>query len=224
MVALPLAPNVRRTSPAAALMLLLVGCTPIEPFKVDSVTLRLHIHRGGSGTVDIEYRNITPTTPGEEGEKQIADLVDFFKGNQSLGRTSLGTDPDDVRPTISYDSRGRLNAIFEAGCPDILTLFRELDGNMPFVLRRESPFTIQWDGDVLSIVSSERTEATQANAEPRSPDGPPVHFHITTDGEFVSSSIGEISRDRKTVVVRDLDSLTTTNTFAFKISGLAADQ
>jgi hypothetical protein len=85
-------------------------------------------------------------------------------------------------------------------------------------LRKEAPFSIQWDGDTLSVTQRPALDFTTST-----PSSLPFTFQlvITTEGEFVNGTIGEISSDRKMLVVPNLAAVGKEIVLGFTIRGLA---
>ena len=202
------------------LMVSLTGCLDLDLPNWKATVENIHIKKGGSGTVRMELLDITPSKEGEEGKKQIADFIQSFK-------TQLDDDFEgcaDVRRDIAYDSDGKLNAFVEGESEDIFNIIKIIDGSKPYRLRKEATFAIQWDGDVLSIdLGYLLDEKTKSSSNKQSDDAFHIKFVITTEGEFVNSTIGQISENRKMLVIHDVNTIDDITPFGFKIRGLAQE-
>lgn len=200
------------------LLVSLSGCIDLEldPFP-QSFMLTAQIQRGGHGTIQLELQKITSSKEGAEGERLVAEFIkDFCKAD--------GMDPQDFLPgctnvthSVDYDSDGKPKVCIQGEFPDIFVMLKFLDSHGK--LRKDETFSFQWDGDVLSVKLGRRR--AKEESEPAEDDFV-CKVVITTEGEFVSSTWGKVSDNRKKLVIENVDAIDDQQ-WQFSIRGLAED-
>jgi hypothetical protein len=200
------------------LFVCLSGCIDLEldPFP-QSFVLTTQIQRGGHGTIHLELQNITSSKEGAEGERRVAEFL------RDCGKAD-GVDPQDFLPgctnvthSVAYDSDGKPKLCIQGEFPDIFVMLKFLDGH--YRLRKDATFSFQWDGDVLSVKLGQRR--AKEESEPAEDDFA-CKVVITTEGEFVSSTWGKVSDNRKKLVIENVDAIDDKQ-WQFSIRGLSED-
>lgn len=179
--------------------------------------LLVHIKKGGNGTVRIDMLDITSRNKGEKGKQDVQKFVDALDSvsDEEMGLTNVSRD-------INRDSQGRLNVVVQGEAKDVFAIVKILECSSLLRLKKDAPLAVQWDGDVLSVDLA----SALGNMNPMGigPDGIfPCKLVITTEGTFVGGTIGEITKDRKKLVVPNVYSVDNKTILGFKIKGLAAD-
>lgn len=199
--------------------ILLTGCDLLDFPEWKTTVISIHIKKGGSGTTRMAFLDITSTKEGEDGKEQLSSFAELFQIEK------YDTEFEKHHPSkadFAYDEDGRLNAFLEFEHSDIFSIAEFMGiGDDP---SKNAPSTIQWDGDILFIEQHFKTDITMqdsADMEIEDEEKMQLKIVITTEGELVSSTLGEISQDRKKLVIFQEDEGYPTSPFCFKIKGLA---
>ena len=215
----------KRALMALSLVLFLPGCPELaldlfDPFP-EAMVWTIHIKKGGAGTARMDLLNITISKKGEEGKRVLSEYIEGYKADP-LGVFEGLTD---MKHDIGYDPEGKLNAYEEGSFPNIFAIVSLWDSPESYQLRTGDSFYLEWDGDVLAVRLGPKEEEVPEKEETTPKDEGSDFFKLvfTTEGKFLSAAHGEISLDRRKLVIPLSDD---DDDFAieFSIGGLAIEE
>ncbi len=222
------------------IMLTLSSC--VVPEKI---IITFHIAIGGGGWAQVDQLDFKSTEAGVKGEHEIADFIVEFNDENEEGESSddiennMFAGATNFTKSIGYDEEGKLNTQHRGEFANLFGLIQAM--NMGDELDPDRTFTVDWNGDMLTISigwpeeNEDDDDAAEAEAddvaEPDDDDDEEdesplsgVEFIITTDGEFAFASLGKISPDRKRLVLNETN-VTTADVrqgkFEIRVRGLA---
>ncbi len=180
-----------------------------------------HIGRGGSGTIEVRQLNLQSDAEGQKAKQEVIDFITSFEALvdpevRAQADQSFLTLATDYTQEIGYDDEGHLNTEQRGGFDGIFQMLQAMEiTNRENELSADQTFSYEWDGNTLTLAWGWENDEVEEDAADT--DNPAVdeeaednglgsiEFVITTEGEIDFVSIGQLSADRKTVVIAEDD-------------------
>lgn len=174
-----------------AVVLSLSAClsTTLDDGSLQLTKLNVAIKPEGSGIIQAHY--IIPSS--------LASLVEKEKGLAGLNiLAEYGL--EDLDTKIERDDNASAFLVASGKYSDVLQLVKVLDSSVPFSLREDVGFRIQWDGKTFVMAFADATNH-DVSSKQRSPE-----YLFTSEGFiFDRDSTGSVSDDAKKLLIKASD-------------------
>ena len=219
------------------LVLVLSGCMELKlgvlrvNLNIEECAQTVHVAKGGGGKVTVSILELTGTPITDEELAQERKTFEPSLWSPTGDATRLGL--KNVSTSVERVEGDKIRQTYSGDLPDVFSVFKLLESGVPFQLRKDLSFKILWDGDVLEMGVTNHHEGLDdgdsetENTEREAELGvlKKAMIVVTTDGEFVSASLGEISEDGKKLTIDAIEEFRREipDSIQFKIRGLAAE-
>jgi hypothetical protein len=174
--------------PLCIIILLLTSCGP--DIDIKGINIIYTINKGGKGTVEAYYNDIT----SKKDQSEITQLIDEVeKGEYDLFK-EYGV--INRKQTIQRDKKGILNGYAYGEFKDIFTFVKVLAGSEQHLLNKNIKEKIEWSKEILTI-ELEHSEMTSEDSD----DDTLCSIIFKTEGRFLEGTTGLISKNRRTSTV-----------------------